>query len=198
MWTKDDTCKTFAFGKRVARIATELLGTVGVRMYHDQALFKEPHGGFTPWHADQQYWPLSTAMSVTAWIPLQAVPVNMGAMCFAKGSHAKNVGREIEISDTSEQLIQSEVQKHGLVEVCEPFDLGEVSFHYGWTLHRTGPNETDKPRNTHTIIFMDEDMILAQPKNQNQQNDWNAWSPSTKVGQVMADALNPVLYSTRG
>jgi hypothetical protein len=24
----------------------------GVRLYHDQALFKEAEGGITPWHAD--------------------------------------------------------------------------------------------------------------------------------------------------
>ena len=35
-----------------------LLQTPGVRMYHDQALYKEAGGGYTPWHVDQFYWPL--------------------------------------------------------------------------------------------------------------------------------------------
>jgi len=74
IWTKNETVKEFCWGQRLARMAAELLGVRGVRMYHDQALYKEAGGGITPWHADQYYWPMSNANSVTAWIPLQAVP----------------------------------------------------------------------------------------------------------------------------
>ncbi len=172
LWEKSDVVKPFSFASRFAKIATDLLGTRGVRMWHDQALYKEPAGGFTPWHADQQYWPMSSAKSVTIWIPLQETPMEMGPLCFAKGSHLKNIGRDIEISDESEKLITDEVKKHKLIEVYEPYDLGEVSFHLGWTLHRAGPNTTDQPRKVHTVIFMDQDMTLAEPKNKNQQADW--------------------------
>lgn len=195
LWTQSDTVREFSFSRRLAQIATQLLGVSGVRMYHDQALYKEPAGGFTPWHVDQQYWPVSSGMTVTAWVPLQAVPIDMGPLCFGKGSHLKHIAREIEISDESETLIAEEIRKHKIVEVFEPYDLGEVSFHYGWTLHRAGGNTTDNPRKVHTVIYMDENMKLAEPRNQNQRNDWGTWSPSSKVGEVMADALNPVLYS---
>ena len=66
IWTKSEEVKRFVFGKRLARIATELMGTRGVRMYHDQALFKEPGGGFTPWHADQYYCPLASGQTEAA------------------------------------------------------------------------------------------------------------------------------------
>lgn len=197
LWTVDETVRRFSFSKRLARIATELLGVSGVRMYHDQALYKEPAGGFTPWHVDQQYWPMSTAMSVTAWIPLQAVPMDMGPLCFGKGSHLKHIGRDLAISDESERRIAAEIKQHKIVEVFEPYDLGEVSFHYGWTLHRAGGNTTDQPRKVHTVIYMDQDMTLAEPRNKSQQNDWERWTPSTQIGEVMDDALNPVLYSTK-
>lgn len=197
LWEKDDTCREFAFGKRLARIASELMGTVGVRMYHDQALCKEPGGGFTPWHADQQYWPLATGLSVTAWVPLQAVPIEMGPLCFGKGSHRKNIGRDLPISDDSEKLIRDMIKQQGIIEIQQPFALGDVSFHAGWTLHRAGPNSTAKARDVHTIIYMDEDMKLAAPKNSNQQNDWDHWAPGIKVGQIMNSPKNPVLYSSR-
>ncbi|HRK32154.1 MAG TPA: phytanoyl-CoA dioxygenase family protein, partial [Tepidisphaeraceae bacterium] len=61
LWTRSDLVKEFAFSKRLARIAAELMGVRGVRMYHDQALYKEAGGGVTPWHADQYYWPLSNS-----------------------------------------------------------------------------------------------------------------------------------------
>ena len=102
IWTKNATVKEFCWGQRLARLAAELLGVRGVRMYHDQALYKEPGGGVTPWHADQYYWPLSNANTVTAWIPLQAVPMEMGPLAFARGSHHFESGRELAISDESE------------------------------------------------------------------------------------------------
>lgn len=195
LWPKDATAKAFAFNKRLAKIATELLGTDGVRMWHDQALYKEPAGGFTPWHADQQYWPMASAKSVTAWIPFQDTPMEMGPLCFGKGSHVKHIGRDLIISDESEQLIRQAIKKEGLIEVQEPYELGEVSFHYGWTLHRAGPNTTNQPRKVFTIIYMDESMRLSEPKNENQKRDWEAWTPTTKIGQIMDDQLNPVLYT---
>jgi hypothetical protein len=194
LWQRDARAKAFSFSARLARIATELMGTQGVRMWHDQALYKEPGGGFTPWHVDQQYWPMATGLSVTAWIPLQAVSLDMGPLCFGRGSHLKNIGRDLAISDESEQLIRQAVKEQGVLEVYEPYELGEVSFHYGWTLHRAGPNTTDTPRRVHTVIYMDRDMKLAEPKNASQENDWRSWTPSTKLGDIMADPKNPILY----
>jgi ectoine hydroxylase-related dioxygenase (phytanoyl-CoA dioxygenase family) len=195
LWTKSDAVKRFSFSKRLARIATELMGTPGVRMWHDQALYKEPGGGFTPWHVDQQYWPMGSEKCVTAWVPLQATPIEMGPLCFARASHLKDIARGMAISDDSEKAIQEAVERERLEQVYGPYDLGEVSFHYGWTLHRAGPNSTDRPRRVHTVIYMDRDMTLAQPANENQKVDREAWTPSTKVGEVMDDGLNPVLYS---
>jgi hypothetical protein len=53
LWTHTSTVKDIVFSKKIAQIATGLMQTTGVRLYHDQALFKEPKGGHTPWHADQ-------------------------------------------------------------------------------------------------------------------------------------------------
>ena len=44
IWTKSEPVKEIVFSKRLAKIATELLGVEGVRLYHDQALYKEPGG----------------------------------------------------------------------------------------------------------------------------------------------------------
>lgn len=196
LWRESDEAKALSFSRRLARIATELLGTQGVRLWHDQALFKEPSGGFTPWHADQQYWPMASSLCVTAWIPLHAVPMEMGPLCFGRGSHLKRIGRDLEISDESERLIREAIHEQGVVEVAEPYALGDVSFHLGWTLHRAGPNTTDRARKVHTVIYMDRDMRLAEPRNTNQRRDHETWTPSTTVGGIMDDPLNPVLYAT--
>jgi len=195
LWRKSPDAKRLTFSARLARIAAELLGTRGVRLWHDQSLYKEPSGGFTPWHADQQYWPMASGLCLTAWIPLHAVPMEMGPLSFGRGSHLKRIGRDLEISDESEQLIRESIREQGIVEVAEPYEAGEVSFHLGWTLHRAGPNTTTSPRQVHTVIFMDIDMRLIEPRNANQRNDHEAWTPSTQVGEVMNDPLNPVLYA---
>jgi hypothetical protein len=52
-------------------------------------------------------------------------------------------------------------------------------------------------RRVFTIIYMDADMRLDKPTNKNQQVDWEAWTPSTQIGQVMADPINPVLYESQ-
>ncbi len=196
MWTKDATAKEFSFSRRLARIATQLLDVDGVRMWHDQALYKEASGGFTPWHADQYYWPMATAKCLTAWIPLQAVTMDMGPLSFAEGTHRSEFSRNLPISDESEAIIAQELDEKNIIEVQEPFALGEVSFHYGWTLHRAGPNTTDRPRKVHTVIYMDQHMRLAEPQNDHQQSDWEEWTPTTKVGEILKDKLNPILYTT--
>jgi ectoine hydroxylase-related dioxygenase (phytanoyl-CoA dioxygenase family) len=194
LWRESELVRELAFSRRLARIAAELMGTRGVRMWHDQALYKEPSGSFTPWHVDQQYWPMASPHSVTAWIPLQAVPIEMGPLCFGRGSHRKRIGRDLEISAESEEQIRAAVRREKIDEVQEPYALGDVSFHLGWTLHRAGPNTTNTPRRVFTIIYMDVDMRLAKPTNKNQQLDWEVWTPSTQIGEVMDDPLNPVLY----
>jgi len=196
IWQKDAVVREFSFSKRLARIAAALLGVRGVRMYHDQALYKEPGGGFTPWHADQYYWPLSSANCCTAWIPLQRTPIEMGPLAFSIGSHRFESGRDLGISDESEQKIQEAMAAKKLPLDEGPFDLGEISFHYGWTFHRAGPNTTPNPRAVMTVIYLDEDMRVAEPANVNQTSDLKVWFPGQKPGDLAASELNPVLYSS--
>jgi hypothetical protein len=47
LWTQDEVVKELVFSKRLGHIATQLMQTNGVRIYHDQALFKEGGGGMT-------------------------------------------------------------------------------------------------------------------------------------------------------
>ena len=195
LWKEDEAIRELIFSKRVAGIATALLQTKGVRMYHDQALYKEPGGGFTPWHADQYYWPLASDKTVTAWMPLQETPLEMGPLEFSAGSHVIVEGRELAISDESEQIIRQKLKVTDFQHVVEPFELGEISFHSGWVFHRAGANKTSTMRQVMTTIYMDSEMKLAQPQNDNQINDWNTWCPGATVGEVIDSPLNPILYS---
>ena len=194
LWRQDDRIKTLVFSKRLAKIATDLMQTRGVRLYHDQALFKEAGGGITPWHADQYYWPLTTEKTVTAWIPLQFTPLEMGPLEFGAGSHEIVEGRDLEIGDESELAMQQKLRVTDFKHVIEEFEVGEVSFHSGWVFHRAGANNSNLMRKVMTVIYMDSDMRLKKPENENQVNDWNTWCPGANIGEIINTPLNPVLY----
>jgi len=194
LWMENDLVRSLVFSTRLAKIASDLMQVAGVRMYHDQALFKEGGGGITPWHADQYYWPLETDKTITAWIPLQATPLEMGPLEFSAGSQEIVEGRELGIGDESETLIQQRLKVTDYPHIIEPFDAGEISFHSGWIFHRAGANITHEIRRVMTIIYMDKDMKLMAPKNKNQENDWNTWCPGAKVGEVIDTPKNPVLF----
>jgi len=195
LWTENPIIKEFIFSKRIAKIASDLMEVKGVRLYHDQALFKEGGGGITPWHADQYYWPLETDKTITAWIPLQETPLEMGPLEFSAGSHSIVEGRELEIGDESEEVIQKKLRVTDFKHVIEAFDIGEISFHSGWIFHRAGANSTNEMRKVMTIIYMDKDMLLKNPDNKNQIHDWNTWCPGAKIGEIINSPINPVLYS---
>jgi ectoine hydroxylase-related dioxygenase (phytanoyl-CoA dioxygenase family) len=195
IWTKSDLVKEIVFSSKLARLAAELMSVMGVRIYHDQALYKEPAGGITPWHADQYYWPVSSDRAVTVWIPLQATPIEMGPLAFARKTHRMAFGRELEISDKSEELIQKSL-RDAQTDIDEtPFDIGEVSFHLGWTFHRAGPNRSKEARKVMTVIYIDEEIQLIEPKSKAHESDREAWAPGVEVGQFLDSPLNPILWS---
>jgi hypothetical protein len=119
----------------------------------------------------------------------------MGPLAFSATSQRFNVGRDMEISDDSEKKISKRLLESGLPLEESPFDLGEVSYHSGWTFHRAGANISAQPRNVMTVIYMEDGIRLAAPTSKARQNDWDTWMPGAKIGEVVDTALNPVLYS---
>ncbi len=195
LWTQDEAVRELVLSPRLGQIAAELMEVGGTRLYHDQALYKEAGGGYTPWHADQYYWPLKSAKCITAWIPLQETPLEMGALEFSARSHHLEIGRDQPIGDESEALIDRALADSRCEQIIEPFELGEVSFHAGWCFHRAAPNTTDTPRRVMCIIYMDSMMRLKKPENANQQLDRDTWCPGATVGDVIDTPLNPIIWA---
>lgn len=194
LWRGSETVRRFVFGRRLAHIAAQLMGVRGVRLYHDQSLYKEPSGGITPAHADQYYWPFNSDKTITAWIPLQPVPLEMGPLSFYRGSHKTALGRDLPISAESEARISAAMEGQGFPIDEAAYALGDVSFHGGWTFHRAGTNRSAQPRSVMTIIYMDADMRVGEPVNAMQRNDLAQWLPGLAAGDLAASPLNPVLW----
>lgn len=194
LWEHSALVKAFVLSRRLGRVAADLLQARGVRLYHDQSLYKEPGGGITPAHADQYYWPLASDCTVTAWVPLQAVPDEMGPLGFYAGSQSVQFGRDLGIGDESEAKISANMARHGFPFEVSAFELGEVSFHLGWTFHKAGPNISDRPRSVMTMIYMDSQMRLAQALSRAQENDRAQWCPGAVAGELIATPRNPIVY----
>src|SRR2546430_11717209 len=48
------------FDPRIGKLAADLAGVDGLRVWHDQALFKPPFGNPTGYHLDNPYWSFSS------------------------------------------------------------------------------------------------------------------------------------------
>jgi ectoine hydroxylase-related dioxygenase (phytanoyl-CoA dioxygenase family) len=195
LWVEDARAKAFVLARRFAGIAARLMGVEGIRLYHDQALFKEPGGGHTPWHQDQHYWPLLTDNTITMWMPLVEVTADMGVMNFASGSHTTGYLGNLPISDESEAKFREFVRERGF-PIAPGVDMaaGDATFHSGWTLHNAPPNRQDRMREVMTVIYYEDGAVLMEPDHTNRQADLEAWFPGQKPGEVAASALNPLLY----
>lgn len=196
LFVNDAAAAKFVLAPRFAKIAAELLGVEGVRVYHDQALFKEPGGGPTPWHQDQHYWPLETEHTVTMWMPLVDIPAQVGSMTFANGSQRIGYLGDIPISDDSERLISELIEEKGFQQHSYgAMKAGDATFHAGWTLHGAPGNPTEGMREVMTIIYYPEGTRVSQPANASQQADLTKWLPGCKPGELAASPINPLVWN---
>lgn len=198
LWRQDEAVRRFTLARRFAKIAADLMGVEGVRLYHDQALYKEGHGGLTPWHQDQFYWPLDTNNTVTMWMPLVDVPIEMGALTFATGSHKEGFLGHLAISDESQEMWDKLVKERGFPVVNAPMVAGDATFHSGWTLHCAPGNMGETTREVMTVIYFADGVKTMVPDNPYRQNDLEGWLPGVKPGEPAASPLNPLLYSRKG
>ncbi len=199
LWTRDESVRRWVFARRFAKIAAELMGVQGVRLYHDQALYKEPGGGKTPWHQDQYYWPLDTDKTITMWMPLVDVSAEMGTMVFASGSQRRGYLGKLPISDESEEVFKQFIAERGY-ELSEAGAMaaGDATFHSGWILHGAPSNQSARAREVMTIIYFADGACVTEPVNPNQERDITRWLPGLNPGDLAASSLNPLVYPLIG
>lgn len=194
LWRHDKVVREFVFDPGFASVAAALLGVGRVRLYHDQALFKEPGGGPTPWHQDQYYWPLDTDRTVTMWMPLTDIDSEMGMLTFASGSHRDGVVEGLAISDESDEILARYVAEKGyLVTKAERMAAGDATFHLGLTIHSAGENRSPRLREVMTVIYYADGARVTKPANEHQRADLDTWLGGRRPGETADGELNPVL-----
>ena len=195
-WERDDAVRRFVFARRFAKAAADLMGVEGVRLYHDQALFKEPGGGRTPWHQDQPYWPLGAYRCVTMWMPLVDATAEMGTLRFASGSQNLGYTGRLGISDESEDRLGGVVRqmRYPVVE-AGAMRAGDATFHAGYVVHGAAGNASaDATREVMTVIYVEDGARVCPPDTPQRENDMARWLRGLGPGDAAAGPLNPLLY----
>lgn len=152
IWEDFPDVRPLTFDPRIGQITSAMLGADRVRLWHDQALYKEAGGRGTEAHQDQPYWPIAERDTATVWIPFQATDDATGCMGYVPGSH-HDEGEFIDIFGTPGDGKRLEDKYAGTPPVfvhCEP---GDVIFHGGFTTHLAKPNTSDRTRRVYTAIY---------------------------------------------
>lgn len=194
VWRMNPEAKTFVLARRFAQIAAQLMGVAGVRLYHDQALIKEPGGEPTPWHQDFYYWPLQTEHSITMWMALVDIPREMGSMSFASGSHRNRSYVAMPISSTSQEYFERVIQEQQSPTPSYELHAGDASFHSGLVLHAAHGNKSSRRREVITVIYYADGTRIMEPDNEHRKVDLEVFHPGQKPGDLAASELNPLLY----
>ncbi|HEV2473469.1 MAG TPA: phytanoyl-CoA dioxygenase family protein, partial [Chthonomonadales bacterium] len=194
---KDEAARQFVLSPRFGAIAAQLMEVDAVRLYHDQALIKEAGGGHTPWHQDQYYWPLDTDNTITMWMALVDVTLEMGPIRFASGSHRDGYMGHVAISDESHERYEAQVQERGYPVVCRSLKAGDATFHSGWTLHAAGENRGGTDREVMTVIYYEDGVrIMNPPDNDARWTDLKYCLPGVQPGEPAVSEINPVVWTS--
>jgi ectoine hydroxylase-related dioxygenase (phytanoyl-CoA dioxygenase family) len=153
LWEDCPDVRPLTFHPAITSVAAQLLGVEAIRIWHDQALYKEPGGRDTDAHQDQPYWPIAETDTITAWIPFDGSTTQNGAMGYVPGSHRLGIRKFVNIftGPPEDTLGLDGLNERAPVYLEVP--PGAVAFHHGLTFHLAGPNTTDRPRRVHTAIY---------------------------------------------
>ena len=195
-WPDNTLLRAYVLSPRLGQISADLLNVPAVRLYHDNVLAKQSGCGRTPWHFDEHHFPLDTNDVVTAWVPAQPIPIEMGPLTFAYPIDVYKLVDAVKFEKNSTKYDRevSDVFLKNNVSINEtPFELGEVSFHHNLNFHTASRNRTNRSRvalaNTY---YKDGARVVNSPTMVS--GDWQKFMPNVKPGDIAASPLNPICW----
>ena len=87
LWTDHAGMRELMFDPRLGKMVSRLAGVDGMRIWHDQALIKQPWANPTGWHLDNPYWSYSSRDAITIWVALDDATLKNGCLYFLPGAH---------------------------------------------------------------------------------------------------------------
>jgi len=146
---------------KLSELATAITGCSRLRVLLDQIQYKPAHtGGVNGWHRDMASFPFQRPYrALMAWIPLDDVTEDNGALSMVPGSHTWGDASDIATNEWALDLsrIWLRYQGHWVRSVSRPMRAGHVHFHDDKTWHCSPPNLTDAPRRALAIHLFNAD-----------------------------------------
>jgi len=191
LWQDNEKVRKLILDQRLGKIAAELSGVEGMRLWHDQALIKQPWGNPTGWHLDNPYWSFSSRQSTSIWLALDDATLQNGCLYFIPGTHKtarwENPGIGANIGD----LFRAYPEWKDLEAVPVPMKAGSCSFHNALLAHGAGANMTPRFRRAMTAGFMPDGSTFNGIQNVLSDEIFKR----LKVGDVIDDdTQSPLLY----
>src|ERR1700712_2203321 len=164
LWQTNDKVKELMFDKRIGKMAADLSGVDGIRIWHDQALIKRPWANPTSWHLDTPFWSFSDRRALSIWVALDNVTLENGCMFFIPGSQKETTFDSPFIGKNMNDIFNSYPQFKSSKSVPAVMKAGSCSFHNGLTIHGANPNMTAGFRRAMTCAYMpDGNVFNGQP-----------------------------------
>jgi ectoine hydroxylase-related dioxygenase (phytanoyl-CoA dioxygenase family) len=151
VWEDHPAVRPFVFDERVCSVAAGLLGASTVRLFVDQTFFKDVRAEATSRHQDCTRWPVRGNL-LTAWIALDDVTQESGALAYVPGSHAVGPSSWLDLV-TGRQWTAAEQELINRPPVFVPVRAGSVLFHHSCTFHLSAPNQTERRRRAFAIAY---------------------------------------------
>jgi len=190
LWKLNETVRAFLFDAGLGQALCRLSGLSRLRVFHDQALIKEPFSNPTAWHLDNPYWSFHSRDAITIWIALEEASLQNGCLYFVPGSHEIARYENSKLGENIGELFGIYPEMAEIDPVAVPMAAGDCSFHNGLTAHAAGPNMTRSRRIAMTCAYMPDGSTFNGQ--QNILPDW--YVDGLKLGERLEnDDLNPVV-----
>jgi ectoine hydroxylase-related dioxygenase (phytanoyl-CoA dioxygenase family) len=189
LWEDYDAIRPLTFHQRIGQAAGELLGVGALRIWHDQALFKDAGGRATDAHQDHPYWPIAETASVTAWIPFEGSTMRSGALGYVAGSHTIGLRKFVNIFFGEPEDLLADPEIADLEPTFVEVPAGAVAFHHGLTVHLAKPNTTDRARAVHTVIYFPDGATRGYPF-----PHFAVERAGIEMGQPIASDVTPIAW----
>ncbi len=190
LWEDHPDVLPLTFHLKISEVAAILIGVPRLRLWHDQALYKDAGGRYTEPHQDQPYWPMDEIDTLTAWIPFDGSTRENGCMGYVPGSHRVGVKKFINIFAADETVkILEEPAIAAIPPVYVEVPRGGVAFHHGLTVHLAMGNKGNRTRRVHTMIYFRDGATRTKPYVHPSVD-----RPGIKVGEAIDSDLTPLVW----
>ena len=191
LWEDFADVGRLTFHPKIAGMAAAFLGAERVRLWHDQALYKEAGGRETEMHQDHPYWPIAEPDALTAWIPLVEIDEQMGCMGYIPGSHKGDVEFiDVFRSPGAGHAFEARQTRPAVYLACKP---GDVIFHHANTVHAAKPNKSGLTRRVHTAIYFRDGCTRA-----NARPHYSLDRDQIAVGAAIDGRATPIAWPLAG